>query len=151
MDLGEREKMYTQPKMTRNNDEKYTRNSEEDKMLEALDTRDAIRRFMEWKDKLAANKTDITGFFQGLAPDVAMELVLTAFDKKASEKTRLTAQQDILDRAGYGKVNKHAVLAKADESQSTDAIMSLMRGASKDMPDIEIVDDTEDDDTEDNY
>lgn len=141
--LRENRKIYMQPRMTRDNDEKYTRNSTEDRLIAALDRKRAIERFMEWQEKLESKKTDVMGFFQALAPEVATDLVMMAFDPNVSEKVRLTAQQDILDRAGYGKVNKHAVAA-VDETMPREAIYSIIESVS-DIIEIE------DDEPEDSY
>lgn len=142
--LAPKEKVYQKQMDTHDNQGKYSVNSFEDRMADAIDQKRAIERFMEWKEKLATSKTDIMGFLQGLAPEVAVQMMLTCFDPKVSEKTQFAARQDILDRAGYGKVNKHAVAA-VDETSSKEAIMSLIEGSKDSVKDvIEFIDDEDD-------
>lgn len=140
------EKVFTQEKMTRDNDEKYTRNSTEDRWIDAIDEKKQIVKFMKYVDNLQQNKSDVQGFFQGLAPEAAISLMLMALSEKTSEKGKLDALKDILDRAGHGKVTKHAVAA-LDPTMSKEAILSILMGADKDLKSagVEIIDD----DTED--
>lgn len=143
--LNPKDKLHIQEKMTRDNDEKYTRNSREDMMLELIDNKRAVEKLVNWVDKLQNAKTDVQSFFGGLAPEVAIELAAMIFNPKTSEKTKLAAVQDLLDRAGHGKVQKHA-LATVDASTSKEAILSLISGKAGKIPDIEIIDDDEPED-----
>lgn len=112
-------------------------------MLEMIDNKRALEKLVDWVDKLQNNKTDVSNFFGGLAPEAAVELAGLMFSSKVNDKIKLEAVKDFLDRAGYSKVQKHAVAA-VDTDTSKEAILSLIAGKSGKIPDIEIVDDSED-------
>jgi hypothetical protein len=141
LEVGER--LHQSPVMSSDNHEKFTRNSKEDRMLELIDNRRALEKLVDWVDKLQNNKTDVNNFFGGLAPEAAIELAGIMFSTKVGDKVKLEAIKDFLDRAGYSKVQKHAV-ASVDTESSKEAILSLIAGKSGKIPDIEIIDDSED-------
>lgn len=115
-------------------------NRQEHAIITAIDNFGAIKKYEKLLVKLATTK-DVNGFLQDIAPNIAAEMLMLATGD-APEKIKLEAFKDILDRAGYGKVTKHAV-ARFDASSSKDAIISSILGAKKDLGKvgIEIVDD----------
>lgn len=143
MPMNKGDKLHMAEKMTRDSQEKYTRNSYEDRMIEAMDNKKQILKFMQMVESLEENKLDVQSFFQGMAPQVAKELMFTALSEKTSEKGKIAAMQDVLDRAGYGKITKHAV-ASVDASTSRETILALIAGKAGKIPGVEIVDDIED-------
>jgi len=128
---------------------KYGSNYKEDAMIDAIDMLDELKKVAKMMEDLRNNKTDVQNFFQGIAPEAAIELVKIMNDPTAQAKIRLEAAKDLLNRAGYAPVNKHAV-ASFDADTPREAIMSYIKGAEKDIPELEIIEDDEED-TEDPY
>jgi len=124
----------------------HNRNHIEDRIAQAIDHKAELKRHAHLLEKLA-NTKDVNGFFQDISPGIAAELLLLATDPTSSDKIKLEAIRDILDRAGHGKVTKHAV-ARFDASTSKDAIISSILGNKKDLGrvGIEITDDEDSED-----
>jgi hypothetical protein len=118
-------------------------NDIEDNLAKAIDNKNTILRILNVLDRLERTK-DVQGAIQDIAPDVFVDLVILAKEAKG-EKVKLAAIQDLLDRAGYGKVTKHAV-ARFNASDSKEAIISSILGTKKDLSKIgiEITDDDQD-------
>lgn len=118
----------------------YGRNAE-DKLIDAIDNKNQIGRFLEFQEKVRKGLIDPGQLFTGMAPEVALELLKVALNGE-SERSRLEAMKDVLDRAGYGKINKHAI-ASVDPNSSKEALVSLILGAQKDLEKsgVEILDD----------
>lgn len=114
-----------------------------DSMAQAIDHKDALGRYERHIENLAKTK-DVNAFFGNIGPDMALQLMMIATSGE-TEKSRLEALKDLLDRAGFGKVNKHAVASITPET-SKETLMSLIMGANKELEKsgIEIVDDDED-------
>lgn len=126
-------------------DESYhSENHIEDNIARALDHRRSLQKNAHLLERLDQTK-DVQGFFQDVSPSMASNMLLIAEDEEIPAKVRLEAIKDILDRAGHGKVTKHAV-ARFDASDSRDKIISTILGNSKELKKmgIEIVDDDED-------
>lgn len=123
-------------------DHRYDHNEKDDIIAEAIDEKEIILKNVQLLERLSRTG-DVQGFLQDAAPKVAAKLLITALGEKS--KLSLEAQKDILDRAGYGKVTKHAV-AKFDATSSKEAIISSILGSKKDLNKvgIEITDDDED-------
>jgi hypothetical protein len=122
----------------------HNRNHKEDAIIGAIDMKKTLSKHADWVEKLRAGQIDVSQFLSALSPDVAIELVDIALAGE-SEKNRLAAMQDILDRAGHGKINKHAI-ASVDPNQPKEQLISLIMGLNKKSKAIEI---EEDDDSED--
>lgn len=124
----------------------HNKNHIEDRIAEALDHKEALKRYATLLEKLASTG-DVNGFFQDIAPETAAALLLQMVDPKTPPKIKAEIRKDMLDRAGYGKVTKHAV-ARFDASASKDEIISRILGSKKDLGKvgIEITDDEEDSD-----
>lgn len=98
----------------------------EESLVSAIDDLEIIKKYQSLYDALSKDEIDPHAFLQGVSKDVAVKLVATAL-KGSSEKIRLEAQKDILDRAGYGKVQKIAV-AQVDPKQPKEQLISLIAG-----------------------
>lgn len=119
------------------------RNKEEAELVKMIDEKDAVLSLNKEIRKLS-NTNDVQSFLTEISPTMAIELALLA-KASDSEKIKLEAIKDILDRAGFGKVTKHAV-ARFDANSSKEQILAAIMGARKDLSKagIEIVDDDED-------
>ncbi len=122
----------------------HSRNISEDSMIEAIDNKNTLIKLAKQIERLKSTK-DVQGFIQDIAPHLALETVTMMLDPGTPSKVRAELLKDMLDRAGYGKVTKHAV-ARFDADTSKDAIISAIMGSKKDLgkAGIEIVDDDED-------
>lgn len=137
------ERLYQPVMMSSDNDEKRTRNSREDMMLSWIDQKRDVEKLVKLVESLQGGKQDVMGALSDLAPAMLIELASIATDPKENSKVRLAAVTDWLDRAGFGKVNKH-VVAPIDSSTPREAILALISGKDQE---IEIVDDADDEDT----
>ena len=145
IEVSGKERLYQEPMKTQHSAEKYGKNNKEDMMLELIDQKRNLEKIVKMVETLENGKQDVMGALQDMSPQMLIELASMAFNQKESSKVRLEAVKDWLDRAGFGKVNKHAI-APVDASTPRDAILALITGKSKGA-DVEIVDD----DTEDSY
>jgi len=145
-------RVHSHTMRSKEDDTKYSTNYKEDAMIEAIDHLDELKKVAKVIEDLRNSKTDVQNFFQGVAPEAAIELVKIMADTSNQAKIRLEAAKDLLNRAGYAPVNKHAV-ASFDSDTPREAIMSYIQGAQKDIPELEIIEDDEDDseDPEDSY
>lgn len=124
-------------------DSYHSVNHIEDNIAAAIDNKNTLLKIAGQLDKLVRTR-DVKGFIEDVAPETVVELVTIAHDARTPAKVRLQAIQDLLDRAGYGKVTKHAV-ARLDANASKDEIISAIYGTKKELKQvgIEIVDDDE--------
>lgn len=118
----------------------------EDRIAQALDHKQELKRYASLLEKLSKTG-DVNGFFQDVAPETAAAMLLQMTNPHTPAKIKVELMKDILDRAGYGKVTKHAV-ARFDASASKDEIISRILGSKKDLGKvgIEITDDEENSD-----
>lgn len=140
--LDEGERVYATTRTPRESDQKHVINTKEDMLLEAIDQRRNIEKLIKMVESLESGKQDVIGALSDLSPSMLIQLAGMATNPKESSKVRLEAIKDWLDRAGFGKVNKHAI-APVDASTPREAVLALIAGKSKGA-DIEIVDDSED-------
>lgn len=111
----------------------------ENAIVDAMDMKEVLVKHATWVNKLRAGHIDASQFLQGLAPDVAVELLGIAM-RGESEKTRLEAIKDFLDRAGLSKVNKIA-MASVDASQPKEQLIAMVMGLAGKSKAIEITED----------
>jgi hypothetical protein len=114
-------------------------NRKEEAIIDALDQKNFLLKHANWIEQLQDGRINVEGFLGALAPDVAIKLAELAFGGE-SDKVRLDAIKDFLDRAGFSKVNKHAVAA-IDPNAPKEQLISLIEGLGKKNQDIEFVDD----------
>jgi hypothetical protein len=125
-------------------DSYHSVNHTEANMVAAIDNKNTLLKLADQLNKLTRTR-DVKGFIEDIAAETAVELATIAHDAKTPAKVRLQAIQDLLDRAGFGKVTKHAV-ARLDANASKEEILSAIYGTKKELKQvgIEIVDDDED-------
>lgn len=116
----------------------FDKNSVEDRMADLIDNKDYFLKYQEQLLKLTSGKMDVAQFIKGLAPDVAIQLTKLALASD-NEKIRLEAARDLLDRSGYGKVDKVAV-ATVDPSVPKEQLIAMINGLGKKTKTVEIVD-----------
>lgn len=141
IELDPGEKVYARPLRK---DEEIDVSLQERRIIDNIDNHRNLKKLLDNVLKLQQGKTQVENFFQAMAPEAAMELSALMFDSAVPHKVRLDAIRDFLDRAGYSKVNKHAV-ASIDPNQSKQAMISLLLGSTKALKEhgIEIEDDPE--------
>ena len=88
-------------------------------MVNSLDRVDLIRRHARAFEKLGEGTMDMPGFLRQLAPDMVFGLLETLSDVKVSQKLKSQIRQDLLDRAGHGKITKAITLNAAVDPQTT--------------------------------
>jgi hypothetical protein len=103
----------------------YNTNYKEDAMVDAIDQKRLIEKYAATLEKLASKELSVDQFFQQCSPSIAGELLAMIFSE--SGKTKLEAIKDFLDRAGYSKVNKHAV-ATLDPNLPKQQLISIIEG-----------------------
>jgi len=120
--------------------EKSPQDSKESYMLEALDDLGVLRKHADYIDKLRRGMINPQQYLEGVSPEAAIQMTSMALNPETSEKVRLAALQDILDRAGYSKVQKHAI-ASVDANQPKEQLLSMLEGLNRKSKIIEIEDD----------
>jgi hypothetical protein len=116
----------------------------EDDMIAAIDFRKDIAKMRPLLEKLVSDKFDPTSFFSSVSKFAAAELASVAFTGE-KEKNRLDALKHLLALGGHTATQKHEI-SRVDPNTEKEALMSIVRGAQKDLlaEGIEIVDDSED-------
>lgn len=127
-------------------DSGFQSNEKEDAIIEAIDMRRTLTKHADWIEKLRAGHVDVPQFLNGMAPDVAVNLLDLALNG-SSDKIKLAAIQDMLDRAGYSKVTKVAA-AVVDPNAPREQLVAMIAGLSSKTKEIEIVDDDDQDQAE---
>lgn len=117
---------------------------QEDAMIAAVDFRTDMHRLKPLLEKLVEEKFDPGSFFGAVSKFAAAELASVAFTGE-KEKNRLDALKHLLALGGHNATQKHEI-SRIDSNTEKEALMSIVRGAKKDLlaEGIEIVDDTED-------
>lgn len=107
-------------------------NSEEWRMVCALDEKRALERYQKHLEALEQGTLNMPGFLKQLSGPMIRKILYTVETTK-DEKLRVSAAQDILDRAGHGKINKsiHAHQDLGFENTKRELINSVMSLAKK--------------------
>jgi hypothetical protein len=103
-----------------------------------IDHKDFLLKYQDHIEKLMSGKIDVPQFLKIISPDMMVRLGQLALTAK-NEKTKLTAMQDILDRAGYSKVEKHAI-ANIDPSIPQEQLIAMLEGIGKKTGTIDVED-----------
>ncbi len=113
----------------------------EDDMIAAIDFRKGVDKMRPLLEKLVEDKFDPTSFFGAVSKYAAAELSSIAFTGE-KEKNRLDALKHLLSLGGHTPTQKHEI-GRIDSSTEKEALMSIIRGAQKDLltEGIEFVDD----------
>lgn len=97
-----------------------------------IDTQRELDRYQRNLEKLSEGTLDVPGFLKVIAPQMLKKLVYTLETCK-DEKLRVGIAQDLLDRAGHGKIQKGAVLHQGviDINTTKTELVNLVLGLSK--------------------
>ena len=117
-------------------------NFKEDIVASVIDNKKILVKYAEWFEALREGKTDVAGFLEKVSPDILVEMMTLAIT--GADKIKLEACRDILDRAGYSKINKVAVAGTLDAKASKEELLSTILGLGKKTGTIEVIDDVED-------
>lgn len=105
--------------------------SSEDRVITILEQREYLRKYQSRLDKLASGSLDVPAFLRQLAPEMLQGLLVTAETTK-SDNLKTAIQQDILDRAGYGKITKAVhVHQPVDHNTTRQELMSLVKSKAR--------------------
>lgn len=122
---------------------KLTKNDSEDYLVESYDLKETMKIAQKWIKDMDEGRLDPQSFLQNVSPLAAVKLLALARSGN-SEKVQLAAVQDLLDRAGYSKVQKVA-MASVDPNAPKEQLISIIEGLNKKNRVIEIEDDDEED------
>lgn len=119
-------------------------NSKEDSLIEAIDLRRDIAKLVPFLEKLDKGALDVRGFVDGISPQLLKQMLLVAFNGE-SEKNRLDSLKHLLGIAGHSPTQKHEI-GRLDPETPKQALISMLRGAKRDLQDegIEVVEDDSD-------
>lgn len=82
--------------------------STEERLIRMLDEKRALEKYEAQIKKLEKGTLDLPGFLKQLSIPMIQKILYT-IEVTKDDRLRLTAAQDLLDRAGYGKINKAVV------------------------------------------
>jgi hypothetical protein len=117
-------------------------------MVRLLDERRALERYEKQLAMLEQGTLSIPGFMKQLAGPM-MQKILYTIETTKDEKLKVSAAQDLLDRAGHGKVTK-AVVAHHDmgfqetKRELVNSVITLARKAGIKVKDESYVEGDED-------
>lgn len=125
------------------------RNHREDALINAIDMKANITKVASMFERIGNGKLDMNGAITEMSMDALKELSKFMYSENVTEKTKLDAVKYLLGIAGYVPVQKHAV-ASVDASTSKEQLLSIIAGSSRtlDNEGIEIIDDRDDDSSE---
>jgi hypothetical protein len=89
-------------------------------------------RYRPFFEKLAKGSLDMPAFLRQLAPELLLGLLGTLNDPDVSEKLKTNIRQDLLDRAGHGKIAKAINLSGTlDPKTSRRELMNIIMTKAK--------------------
>jgi len=104
---------------------------EEMRLIAALEQKRYLEKYEKDLEKLGQGTLDLPAFLRQLAPQMIKNLLITS-EKTESDKLKVDIAQDLLDRAGYGKVQKHAHMhGGLDPKATRREIMSMIRSKAR--------------------
>lgn len=119
---------------------RYT-NHKENAMLDAIDQKRVIERYVDAIEKMQQGKLSPEQFMGKLAPDVLLQLLQIAVADPSS-KMRLDAAKDFLDRAGLSAVKKMTLgVGQIDPNAPRAQLEAQIEGLARKTRAIEIEDD----------
>lgn len=106
--------------------------SHESRLLTLIDKADTIKRYQKDIKRMMSGSLDPAGFLKAASVDAAIHVV----DMMAhgdTDRVRLDACQDVLDRAGYGATTKHQVSGnvKVDHDTSKTELINIVLSMAK--------------------
>ena len=106
-------------------------NLTEDDLIDAIDQARVIEKYAKEIKDLRENKIDMTEFMEKMSVP-AMVTLIYAMNSTTSLKDKASIAQDILDRAGHGKINKMAIASRSfDKKSSEDELISHILGMAR--------------------
>lgn len=106
--------------------------SHESRLLALIDKADTIKRYQKDIKRMVSGSLDPAGFLKAASIDAAIHVVdiMTHGD---TDRVRLDACQDILDRGGYGATTKHQVTGnvKVDHDTSKAELVNIVLSMAK--------------------
>lgn len=114
----------------------------QDTMAKYLDQKDSILKYKDLIERMEEGKMGIAQALDKLSPSMLLKILELTLN--GSDKVKLEAAKDLLDRAGYTKVNKVALRGAIDTNASKEELISTILGMNDKTKAIEIVDDEED-------
>jgi hypothetical protein len=109
-----------------------TNRGHESRLLDLIDKADTIRRYDKDIKRMIAGSLDPVGFFKAASVDAAIHIVdmMTHGD---SDRVRMDACKDVLDRGGYGATTKHQVTGnvKVDHDTSKAELVNIVMTMAK--------------------
>lgn len=102
-------------------------------LLRLIDQADAIRRYGKHMVQMNKGTMQVPGFFRAVAHDAAMVMAQLMISGD-SDKIKLEAAKDILDRAGHNKTTKMSIAGQMNVSHETsklELINIIMSSAKK--------------------
>lgn len=98
-----------------------------DRMVNAIEKMRLVQKYEDAFNKIQKGSSDLPAFLRHLAPEMVMGLLRTLDSEEASMKLKTSIQQDILDRAGYGKITKALnVTASVDHTTSKRELVNMI-------------------------
>jgi hypothetical protein len=108
-------------------------NSQEARMVRLLDEKATLERYSKQLEKLEQGTLSVPGFLKQLAGPM-MQKILYTIETTKDERLKVSAAQDLLDRAGHGKVTKavvahHDMGFKETKRELVNSVITLARKA----------------------
>lgn len=98
-----------------------------DRMVNAIEQIRLVEKYRNAFEKLEKGSSDVPAFLRHLAPEMIMGLLKTLDHEDASMRLKTAIQQDLLDRAGYGKITKALnVTATVDHTTSKRELVNMI-------------------------
>lgn len=98
-----------------------------ERMVNAIDKMRLVQKYEDAFNKLTKGASDVPAFLRTLAPEMIMGLLKTLDAEDASARLKTDIQQDLLDRAGYGKITKALnVTATVDHTTSKRELVNMI-------------------------
>lgn len=126
------------------------KNWEEEAMIENLQDMEKLHKYRHYLQQLDKGSLDIPGFLKEISKQQLKNLLIIS-EMSNDEKVKVNIAQDLLDRAGYGKIAKGVVAhshmdANTTKRELVNMVMSAARTAGiKVKDDTRSVEDEEDD------
>jgi len=101
-------------------------------LINMIDKADTMKQYQALIEGMNAGTVSVPGFLKALSNNAVIELAHLLHN--GSEKVKMTAIQDILDRSGYGKTHKVSVGGKIEvdhETSRLELINMIMTSAGK--------------------
>ena len=112
-------------------DASHTANRQEDRLIRLIEAKKTIERYGALLERIEKGSMDVTGFFKAVSPDAALMLT-DLMHSGESDKVRLEATKEVLDRGGFGKTQKiqvHGQLGVDHDTSKMELINMILSSA----------------------